>query len=127
MPNSSSATKRSMARLSRRRKHIKKIVFGTPGRPRVVIYRSNRHIYAQIIDDANSTTISGCSTLTPSLKDQIAAADSKVAQAKVVGAQLAQIAKEKNIEKVCFDRNGCRYHGRVKALAEAIRAGGIQF
>ncbi len=127
MPNTRSATKRSMKRLSRRRMHIKKNVFGTTERPRVVIYRSNRHIYAQIIDDANSVTISGCSTLTPSLKDQVAGAKSKLDQAKIVGMQLAKLAQEKSIEQICFDRNGCRYHGRVKALAEAIRAGGIKF
>jgi large subunit ribosomal protein L18 len=127
MSGNSVAIKRSKQRLIRRRKHIKKIVFGTPARPRVVVFRSNRHIYAQIVDDSNSKTICGCSSLTPSLKEKVASSKGKLDTAKIVGGQLAVLAKEHEIDSVCFDRNGNRYHGRVKALADAIRAGGIKF
>ena len=118
--------KKSKKRLIRRKKHIRKIVFGTADRPRLVVFRSNVHIYAQIIDDDNGT-LTGCSTLSPSIKDKLAEVKGKVNQAKIIGEPIASLAKAHGITKVKFDRNGRIYHGRVKALADAARSGGLIF
>lgn len=118
--------RRKLEMLARRKKHVSKTVRGTPERPRLVIYRSNKHVYAQIVDDLNQLTITGCSTLTPALKEKVAAVKGKLEEGKMVGKHIAELAKGKGIEKVCFDRNGCRYHGRVKALADGAREGGLQ-
>jgi len=92
----------------------------------MVVYRSNRHIYVQIVDDFNRRTITGCSSLTPVVREKLNGAQTKVDQAKVVGEHIALLAKGKGIEKVAFDRNGCKYHGRVKALVESARSGGLK-
>lgn len=104
-----------------------KKLHGIAERLRLVVYRSNNHIYAQIVDDVQQRTITGCSSLTPGLREKIASSDGKTAKAKVVGEYIAGLAKEKGITKVAFDRNGRRYHGRVRALAEGARAGGLEF
>jgi len=127
MSNISVVTRRRKHRLERRHKHIKKVVLGTPERPRVVVFRSNLHIYAQLVDDMSRRTITGCSTLTPALKEKVATVKGKIGKAKLVGEQLAVLAKDRGITRICFDRNGCHYHGRVKALAEGIRSGGVEF
>ncbi len=90
--------------------------------PRLVVFRSNRHIYAQIVDDTAARTLVACSTHN---LDDSTGLDSTVAQS--VGAKLAEKATDKNISPVVFDRNGYYYHGRVKALADAARAGGLKF
>jgi large subunit ribosomal protein L18 len=115
-------------RLARKRRHrrVRKKVFGTAERPRLNVFRSLRHIYAQIIDDEQGHSLVAASTLDPDLCDQLASLD-KTAQAKVVGKALAERALAKGIDKVIFDRGGYKYHGRVEALAEASREGGLEF
>ena len=114
-------------KLERRRMHVRKRMFGMPERPRLIVYRSNRHIYSQLRDDVSARTIAGCSTMTPALREAVAGASSKIEQARIVGEHLARLAKEKGIKVVSFDRNGRKYHGRVKALADGARAGGLEF
>lgn len=101
-------------------------VAGTAERPRLNVFRSTRHIHAQIIDDGVGNTLVAASTLDPSIRQQ-AAKWSKVEEAKAVGKLLAQRALEKGIKKVVFDRGGYRYHGRVKSLADASREAGLEF
>ena len=112
---------------ARRRKHIRKIVRGTAERPRLVVFRSNRAIYGQIVDDTKQNTLASASTLNKEIAEEIAEAKSKVEAAKLAGKLLGQIAKERKIEKVVFDRAGYLYHGRVKAFAEGAREGGLIF
>jgi len=121
------AVRRKLEGLSRRRKRIAKRLRGEPNRPRLVVFRSNRHIYAQLVDDLNHVTITGCSTLTPETRVEIKDMKGKLDEARRVGKKLAEIAKAKGIEIVAFDRNGRRYHGRVKALADGAREGGLKF
>jgi large subunit ribosomal protein L18 len=110
----------------RRKKHIRKIVNGTATRPRLVVYRSNQHIYAQLVDDESQRTLTEVSSLTPSLRRDLKG-KAPVEKARQVGEAMARKAKEKHIEQVVFDRNGFLYHGRVRAVAEAARAAGLKF
>lgn len=110
----------------RRKLGIRKRIRGTGGKPRLAVFRSLHNIYAQIINDDLGVTLCEASTQSRGLRDGIAGGGNAAA-AKVVGTALAQRAKEKSIETVCFDRSGYRYHGRVKALAEAVREGGLIF
>lgn len=110
----------------RRKKHIRKIVHGTNERPRLVVFRSMRQIYAQIVDDAAGKTLTGVSSLSPELRAQTAKLK-PVEVGKLVGETCARKALERNIKQVVFDRNGFPYHGRVKAVAEGARKGGLQF
>lgn len=105
----------------RRHRRVRKKVVGTADRPRLAVYRSNRHVYAQVIDDFAGRTLVAASSLTDK-----AGGDPK-AQAKAVGEALAARAKGAGIEKVTFDRGGFRYHGRVQAVAEGARQGGLEF
>ncbi len=99
---------------------------GTSKRPRLSVYRSNENIYAQIIDDTNSTTLVACSTLDRSIK--LALSNGRTCNAsKLMGEKLAELSLKKNITKIIFDRGPYLYHGRVKALANGARAGGLQF
>lgn len=110
----------------RRKYHVRKKVFGTPDRPRLSVFRSNRHIYAQIIDDVARATLVSASTRVKSLHDQLKdSGDSKAAE--IVGEAVAKEALGVGINCVCFDRNRYKYHGRVKALAEAARKAGLVF
>ncbi|RCK77490.1 MAG: LSU ribosomal protein L18p (L5e) [Ignavibacteriae bacterium] len=109
------------------KKHIRKKIFGTPERPRLSVYRSLKHIYAQIIDDTKGHTLAFASTKSKDLKDELSGVKSKIEKAKIVGKHLAELALKKNITKVVFDRSGYRYHGKVKAIAEGAREGGLQF
>jgi large subunit ribosomal protein L18 len=110
----------------RRKKHIRKIVHGTAARPRLVVYRSLRQIYAQLVDDTTGRTITGVSSLSPDLRDSLAS--KKPAEVcMAVGEACARKAVALNITQVVFDRNGFPYHGRVKAIAEGARKGGLQF
>ncbi len=102
---------------------IRKKVEGTSERPRLTVYRSNKDIYVQVIDDLQGRTLVSAS----SLKDKSAHTASGVEQAKLVGRAIAEKAKSAGIEKVVFDRNGYLYHGRVKALADAAREAGLNF
>jgi len=110
----------------RRHKRVRKKIFGTPERPRLCVFRSLKHIYAQIIDDTIGHTLVAASTLDPAIREKIKG-KTKTEQAKEVGLLLAQKALAKGITKVAFDRGGYKYHGRVKALAEGARKGGLEF
>lgn len=101
-------------------------VFGTSERPRLVVFRSGRHIYAQIIDDLAGVTLAASSTMAKGLRAGLKYGGNKKA-AETVGATLAKQAMEVGIKAVCFDRNGYKYHGRVKALADGARQSGLSF
>jgi large subunit ribosomal protein L18 len=118
--------KRKVLRRERRHHSIRRKVFGTAQRPRLCVRRSLRHTYAQIIDDVSGRTLAAASTLTPAVRDACAAA-SKAGAASLVGKELARRAVGAGVQKVAFDRAGCKYHGRVKALAEGAREGGLEF
>ena len=105
---------------SRRKQGIRKRVYGTPQRPRLAVFRSNKQIYAQVIDDVAGKTLASASSLAAQKKVTVAAAGE-------VGKQLAEKAKAAGVEAVSFDRAGYKYHGRVKALADAARKGGLKF
>jgi large subunit ribosomal protein L18 len=107
----------------RRKRRIRKKVHGTPERPRLTVFRSAKHIYAQVIDDAAGATLASASTM---LKT-VAAEGNKTTSAKAVGQAVAKACLDKGIASVVFDRNGYRYHGRVRALADAAREAGLQF
>ncbi len=121
-------TKSATPRAARRQRHrrVRKSLAGTGGRPRLAVFRSLKHVYAQIIDDdAGRTLISACD-LDAGLREQ-RNGKKKAEVAALVGQELARRAKEKGISAVVFDRGGFKYHGRVKSLAEAARKGGLQF
>lgn len=109
----------------KRKIRIRKQLSGTSERPRLVVFRSNLHIYAQIIDDLTGSTLAQASTLSLSKGGEKYACNK--AGAEKVGKEVARIAKEKNITKVVFDRNGYLYHGRIKAVAYGAREGGLEF
>jgi large subunit ribosomal protein L18 len=111
----------------RRKKHIKKVVHGTSARPRLVVFRSLKHIYAQIVDDMEAHTLASCASNSPSVREKLAEVKNKTKVAFTVGEALGILAKEKGIEKVVFDRNGYSFHGRVKAVAEGARKAGLSF
>lgn len=111
----------------KRRQRVRRKVKGTADRPRLNVFRSSRHIYAQVIDDISGATVVAASTLSPELKDKVAELSGKKDPAKEVGKLVAAKAKEKGITQVVFDRNGFLYHGRVAALAEGAREGGLEF
>jgi large subunit ribosomal protein L18 len=106
----------------RRHARVRKKVSGGPERPRLAVFRSNRHIYAQLIDDVGAVTLVAASDADVKAKDT----DSKTARAKAVGELIASRAKEAGIDRAVFDRGGRLYHGRVAALAEGAREGGLQ-
>jgi large subunit ribosomal protein L18 len=112
--------------LARRKQRVRQRVFGTDDRPRLNVYRSRGHIYAQIINDLKGTTLASASSLDKSLRPSLKSTGSIVA-AKAVGKLLAERAKAAKIHAVVFDRGGRLYHGRIKALADASREGGLQF
>lgn len=109
-------------RRQRIKKRIRKVISGTTERPRLSVYRSNKQIYAQIIDDEKGVTVTSAS----SLKNDAAQKVSKIEQAQIIGKEIAEKAKTAGIEACVFDRNGYLYHGRVKALADAAREGGLK-
>ncbi len=114
-------------RFQRRKKHVRKTVFGRHDRPRLTVTRTLNHIYAQIINDEEGTTMVSASTLDKEIKDRLKPEMKKVEQSKMVGEAIAKRALETDIKSVSFDRNGLLYHGRVKALADGARKGGLQF
>ncbi len=119
--------RRELSPRKRRQIRVRAKVYGTPERPRLNVFRSARHIYAQIIDDDLGYTLVAASTVETETKGKISDENTKVDEAKLVGQTIAQRAKEKGIDKVVFDRAGYIYHGRIKALAEGARAAGLQF
>jgi large subunit ribosomal protein L18 len=110
----------------RRRNHVRRGIQGTAERPRLSVFRSNKHIYAQLIDDQKGVTLAAASSLAVQSGEQ-AMYGGNLQAAKIIGQKIAEAAKEKGILKVALDRGHYRYHGRVKALAEAAREGGLQF
>ena len=116
---------RQQARL-KRKKRIRKKIHGTPDRPRLSVFRSARHTYAQIIDDSQGRTLMTASTIDPKTKDA-PKFESKVEAAKFVGKLIGERAQDKGIKKVVFDRNGFLYHGRVQSLSEGAREAGLVF
>ena len=122
----SKATPRLKGR-QRRHMRIRKKVSGTAERPRLTVYRSLNHIYVQLVDDLAGRTILTISSSHKDVSSVLTGAKGKLAASKAVGKRVAQMAKEKGIERVCFDRGGYLYHGRVKAVAEGAREGGLNF
>jgi large subunit ribosomal protein L18 len=120
------AQKRLAQRRERKRHRVRNRVRGTAERPRLSVFRSSLHIYAQIIDDLNGVTLVSCSSTAKDIK-AAAAYGGNVKAATAVGVKLAEVAKAKGVTAVAFDRGHYKFHGRVKALAEAVRKGGIQF
>jgi large subunit ribosomal protein L18 len=110
----------------RRKQSIRKRITGSGDRPRLSIFRTSSHMYAQIVDDTSGNTIASASTLSKELKGKLKVSGN-VEAAKKVGELLAKLAKKNKITTVAFDRNGFLYHGRVKALADAARDGGLEF
>ncbi|MBN1481444.1 50S ribosomal protein L18 [candidate division KSB1 bacterium] len=111
----------------RRKKHLHKKIRGTQEHPRLVVFRSNKEIYGQIVDDVKQETLAAASTRSKEIAQDIAGAKSKVEKAKMAGKHLGELAKSKKIERVIFDRAGYLYHGRVKAFADGAREGGLNF
>ena len=109
-----------------KREGLRGKIKGTLERPRLSVYRSNEHIYAQIIDDTNAKTLLACSTLDREIKLNLSTGRTCEAS-RLIGEQLAKLSLEKNITKIVFDRGPYLYHGRIKALADGARAGGLQF
>ena len=118
--------KKQIQRL-RRKKHVRKNVSGTPDRPRLTVFRSQKNIYAQIVDDTVGRTLVAASTQDKPLREQLGEGGGNQAAAEVVGSALAAKAVQAGIRKVVFDRNGYPFHGRVKELADAARKGGLEF
>ena len=115
--------------IARRRRHlrVRRKVFGTAERPRLSVFRSSKHIYAQVIVDETGTTLAAASTLDPEIREQVGKAHGTVEGARMVGQLIAKRAMDKGIERVVFDRGGYLYHGRVAAVAEGAREAGLKF
>jgi large subunit ribosomal protein L18 len=113
---------------ARQRRHlrIRKSLVGTPERPRLCVFRSSVHIYAQLIDDRAGRTLAAASTLDPEIRERAAAAK-KADAGKMVGQLIARRAQERGVRRVVFDRGGYVYHGRVRALADGAREAGLEF
>ncbi|UCG71213.1 MAG: 50S ribosomal protein L18 [Thermoplasmata archaeon] len=109
-----------------RHKRVRKKVKGDNDRPRLTVFKSSRHMYAQVIDDENSKTLTGISTLSPKFREK-QQGGGHIAAARIIGELIAKEALNKGIKKVIFDRGGYPFHGRVKALAESAREGGLEF
>ena len=118
--------KKREVRRTRRRNRVRRKVVGSPERPRLSVFRSSKHIYAQLIDDLTGSTLAAASSVTPEVREAVKYGGN-VKAAQAVGKKLAQAAKEKGIAKAAFDRGHYRYHGRIKALAEAARENGLSF
>ncbi len=112
-------------RRERRRRRVRAKIYGVISRPRLNVFRSAKHIYAQLIDDDAGHTLAAASSLEAEVRSQVAL--KKVDEAVAVGKLLAQRAQEKQIKQVVYDRAGYRYHGRVKAVADGAREGGLEF
>lgn len=124
--SSRNETIKKQARRLRRKRSIRQRVFGSSEKPRLTVFRSHKNIYGQVIDDLRGVTLASASTRAKDLRDQVAAFGGNCKAAAAVGKALAEKAKALGIESVQFDRNGYRYHGRVKALVEAARAAGLK-
>ncbi|GAC1328214.1 MAG: 50S ribosomal protein L18 [Isosphaeraceae bacterium] len=110
----------------RRQRRVRKKLVGTAERPRLCVFRSSQHIYVQVVDAASGTTLVSAGTVEPDVRKDVTKGGNKTAAA-AVGKLIAERAKQAGIDKVCFDRRSYRYHGRVQALADAAREGGLKF
>jgi large subunit ribosomal protein L18 len=119
--------RRELSPRQRRQVRVRSKVYGAPERPRLNVFRSANHIYAQIIDDDKGHTLVAASTVEPSVKQALATESTKMDDAKKVGEMVAKRALEKGIKQVVFDRAGYLYHGRIKALADSAREAGLDF
>ena len=117
---------RTKARLGRK-KRVRRRITGTPDRPRLSVFRSAKHIYAQVIDDTSACTLVEASSISKQIKPQLQGKGGNKEGAALIGEFVAKKALEKGIKRVVFDRNGFLYHGRIKALAEAARQNGLEF
>lgn len=111
---------------TRRRHRVRRFIRGTADRPRLTVFRSHKHIYVQIIDDASGKTLASASTRDRELRDGVGFGGNRQA-AEVIGRAVAERARAAGVTKVCFDRGNFRYHGRVAALADAARSAGLEF
>lgn len=118
--------KAKKVRQLRRRLHVRSKIIGTAERPRLSVFRSSKNIYAQLIDDLTGVTLATASSVTPDVKKDVAYGGN-IKGATAVGKRLAEVAKEKGIQMAAFDRGHYRYHGRIKALADAAREAGLKF
>lgn len=118
---------RKYDRWRKKKASIRKKVFGTPECPRLTIYRSAKHVYAQIIDDTTGKTLVSASTVSKELREELKGVTSTMEVCKLVGKYAAKQALERKIQQVVYDRNGYLYHGRVKAVADGAREGGLKF
>ncbi|MDP6053211.1 MAG: 50S ribosomal protein L18 [Candidatus Latescibacteria bacterium] len=123
---SKKTSRRARMRIVRHRR-VRKKTRGSSAKPRLCVFRSLKHIYAQVIDDTNGTTMIAMSTETPAIRDRLEAGMNRIAQSKLVGQALGEKAKEQGISQIAFDRGGYMYHGRVKALADGVRESGLEF
>ncbi|MFP3998794.1 MAG: 50S ribosomal protein L18 [Desulfosalsimonas sp.] len=121
-----SSTQKKEAMRIKRKRRIRRRVQGTPERPRLTVFRSARHIYAQIIDDVRGETLAAASSMEKDIRDR-GKSQNKKAAAGEIGKLVAQRASEKGIDTVVFDRNGYKYHGRVKAVSDGARENGLHF
>jgi large subunit ribosomal protein L18 len=110
----------------RRKRRVRKKIYGTPERPRLSVYRSNEHIYAQVINDVEGVTLVSASTIDKKLREELSPLK-KTEAAQLVGKYVAERAKQKGCQRVVFDRSGYLYHGRVAAVATGAREGGLEF
>src|SRR5258708_25373486 len=117
---------RQIAGRDRRKLRIRRRISGTPAKPRMSVFRSAKHIYAQVVDDAAGSTVAHASTLSKDVRGEVGEA-TKLDAAKKVGEAIAKILLAKGIKEIVFDRNGYLYHARVRALADAARAAGLKF
>jgi large subunit ribosomal protein L18 len=122
----SSIAKQRMESRATRHRRIRKRMAGSAGRPRLCVFRSHAHIYAQVVDDDGGHSLAGASSLSPELAELVKG-KKKRETSREVGKLIAARAQAKGIKQVCFDRGGYLYHGRVKALAEGAREGGLEF
>lgn len=120
-------TKKKIEHRRRLRIHIRKRLIGTPERPRLAVFKSLKHVYAQIVDDSTGKTLISVSDISKDVRDQFKELKGQMALSKKVGELAAKKALEKNITQVVFDRGGYLYHGVVKAMADGARAGGLKF
>jgi large subunit ribosomal protein L18 len=119
-------SEKSQRARKRRHQRVRQRVVGTPEQPRLNVFRSLKHIYAQVIDDSQGRTLVSASTVEPDLHKKVAG-KTKTEQAAIVGQAIAERAQKAGLKKIVFDRGGYKYHGRVKSLAEAAREGGLDF
>ena len=124
--NSANQQKLVQTRRLRRQRHVRNRLFGTPERPRLAVFRSSKHIYAQMVNDETGSTLVSASTVDPEVRKELKYGGNKAA-AIVVGRVVAERARKAGIDKICFDRRSYKYHGRVEALAKAAREAGLVF